>query len=132
MVESADSAHSDLNERKTGAVVGAIALLLFVAYQREFSVVSMLSSGASSWDSAASIPAWLGPSGVAGGGSGRSGTGVARFQRVNADQWTSPTGPVLLSLSRSQQGEDVHAYNTYFYGKAGGTFLEMVCAKRLY
>ena len=63
---------------------------------------------------------------------------MARFQRAAADVWVPLPAAQQNTLCgedkrcrydravwRSQSGEDAHAYERYFYGRGGGTFLEM-------
>ena len=75
----------------------------------------------------ASLPMWLFRRSV-----------MARFQKANADVWSPPPPPKplpadleparlagSLPLSRSLNDEENYAYNNFFYGRGGGTFLEM-------
>ncbi len=51
---------------------------------------------------------------------------MAKFSKQGGGTWdaiTLPTGS--LATTASQDGEDLHAYTRYFYGRGGGTFLEM-------
>jgi hypothetical protein len=51
---------------------------------------------------------------------------MRRFQRANAQQWTPRPDITSLELTTKSQGnEDVYAYSHFFYGRGGGTFLEM-------
>lgn len=54
---------------------------------------------------------------------------MSRFLRANSDVWTPrpDVGPANPSIaqSHSQEYEESYAYNNFFYGRGGGTFLEM-------
>jgi len=52
-------------------------------------------------------------------------TAMSRFHRGSGQVWVPRPDVPTLTDSKSQDAEDVYAYTHFFYGRGGGTFLEM-------
>lgn len=50
---------------------------------------------------------------------------MTRFQRGQADVWAGHSNATGFVKSLSQDAEEQYAYSQFFYGRTGGTFLEM-------